>query len=68
MFSRYLEISSGVATLHKQKIMNVKTLLTAKIIVIQSVFAGFNLGPLITTCSQNTLPLASALACHLAQA
>lgn len=35
--------------------MNAKTLLIAKIIVIQQVSAGFNLVPLIATCSQNTL-------------
>lgn len=35
--------------------MNVKTLLTAKVTMIQSVSEGLNLVPLMATCSQNTL-------------
>lgn len=45
----------------REKTGKAKTLLTAKITMIQSVSEGFNLVPLMATCSQNTLATDFAL-------
>lgn len=54
-FNKQQKISSSVTTPDRQRTMNVKTFLTAKVMMIQSVSANFNLVSLMATCSQNSL-------------